>query len=58
MPHIADLPELLLAANDGIVTLHQLPGVYHADNVGPMASLQILQVIPVYIVLVLPLTLV
>ncbi len=42
MPYIADSSELLTAANDGIITFYQLPGVNHACNIGPVAGLQIL----------------
>lgn len=41
MPHMADTPELLSTADDGIVTFHQLPGINHACNMGPVTGLQI-----------------
>jgi hypothetical protein len=36
--YIANLPELLLVVNNGIVTLYQLLGVYHTSNVGPILA--------------------
>jgi hypothetical protein len=34
-------PELLTPADDEMVTVHQLPGLNHACNIGPVAGLQI-----------------
>lgn len=49
---MADSPELLTPADDGIVTFYQLPGVNHAYNMGPVTDLQIPRIVPVGIVLI------
>ena len=58
MPYVADSSELLTAADNGIITFHQLPGVNHTGNIGPVTGLQIPWIVPIGIILVLTLTLV
>src|SRR5664279_2218402 len=57
MPYVADSPELLTPANDGIVAFHQLPGVNHAGNMGSMTGLQIPWIVPIRIVFIPSITL-
>ena len=46
MPYITYLSNLLLAADDGIIALHQLTGANHACNMCAIPTLQIPPVAP------------
>src|SRR3982074_883726 len=52
MPHVAYPSELLPPAQNALIPFHQLPRVYHARCMRPMAALQIPWVVAVHVILV------